>query len=64
MDEGKRGSKPRGQNVYVLDEKSAGEREGNPRANTRGHEQILQPASDTTADIEIGDMVMLNAKKC
>jgi len=32
MDEGKRSSKPRGHNVYALDENSAGGREDNSRA--------------------------------
>ena len=49
MDVGKRGSKPRGHNVYTLDENSAGECEDNSQANTRGHEEILRPARDIPA---------------
>jgi len=49
MDEGETGSKPRSQNVYALDEDSAGEREENPGADARDNEEILRPESDTIA---------------
>jgi len=54
--------KTQGHNVYGLDENSGGKQEDNARAHKKDHGEILDRRATPQPDIEIGDMVMLNAR--
>jgi len=63
MDERKRGSKPRGHNVYALEENRAGESEDNCRTKREPMNKYSDGRVTPQPELEIADLVMLKCKK-